>query len=122
MSISDVKLSITESKLVPLSEIVATHSNCDGLAFNLGISSEVMSKIITSSPTVQIRVHGYMKHWFIEEMNKTGTSPNAEILLKAFQKSGFNDAIQEFVRLSQESESSAGTKLEFLLSLNATNR
>jgi hypothetical protein len=42
-----------------------------------------------------------LKYWFF---NQKSGNPNADGLLKALKDIGFTDAIQEYVRISQEPE------------------
>ncbi|CAC5365577.1 CASP8 [Mytilus coruscus] len=105
LSSGDIPLSITESKLVGLSEVIARRDDCTLLASALMIDYDQTSQIMQANPTNVLRVHGFLKHWFIEQKNRLGTSPTADALLKAFEQLGFTDAIEEYVRLSREPES-----------------
>nr|ADB80146.1 caspase-8-like protein [Mytilus californianus] len=105
ISSGEVQLSITESKLVGISEVIARREDWMRLASALMIDYDRISEINRANPTNLLRVHGFLRHWFIEQKNKFGTSPNADGLLNAFRQLGFTDAIEEFVRLSLEPES-----------------
>ncbi|XP_052081129.1 uncharacterized protein LOC127719147 [Mytilus californianus] len=100
----DIPLSITESKLVGVSKVIARRDDCFLLASALMIDSNQTSQIMQANPTNVLRVHGFLKHWFIEQRNRSGTSPTADALLKAFEQLGFTDAIEEYARLSREPE------------------
>ncbi|XP_052067837.1 caspase-1-like [Mytilus californianus] len=99
-----IQLSITESKLVGLSEVIARREDWTQLPSALQIDYDRISQIMQANPTNELIVHGFLKHWFIEQRNKLGTSPSADGLLNAFQQLGFTDAIEEYARLSHESE------------------
>ncbi|VDI58512.1 caspase 8 [Mytilus galloprovincialis] len=105
ISSGDIPLSITESKLVELSEVIARRDDCTLLASALMIDYDQTTQIMQANPTNVLRVHGFLKHWFIEQRRRIGTSPTADGLLDAFRKLGFTDAIEEYVRLSREPES-----------------
>ncbi|XP_076089316.1 uncharacterized protein LOC143059664 [Mytilus galloprovincialis] len=105
ISSGDIPLSITESKLVELSEVIARREDCTLLASALMIDYDQTTQIMQANPTNVLRVHGFLKHWFIEQRKRLGTSPSADGLLDAFQRLGFTDAIEEYVRLSREPES-----------------
>ncbi|XP_071148284.1 uncharacterized protein [Mytilus edulis] len=105
ISSGDIPLSITESKLVELSEVIARRDDCTLLASALMIDYDQTTQIMQANPTNVLRVHGFLRHWFIEQRRRIGTSPTADGLLDAFRKLGFTDAIEEYVRLSREPES-----------------
>ncbi|XP_076089199.1 uncharacterized protein LOC143059566 [Mytilus galloprovincialis] len=105
ISSGEIQLSITESKLVGLSEIIARREDWMQLATALMIDYDRIAQIMQANPTNVLRVHGFLRHWFIEQRKRFGTSPSADGLLKAFERLGFRDAIEEYVRLSHEPES-----------------
>ncbi|VDI65598.1 Hypothetical predicted protein [Mytilus galloprovincialis] len=74
------------------------------LARALVIDYDQILQIMQANPTNVLRVHGFLRHWFIEKQNRLGTSPTADDLLNAFQRLGFTDAIAEYERLHCNSE------------------
>ena len=90
--------------MICLSEVIAKHDNWILLHEALHVSMERLQTIRQTNPTPQLQVHALLKHWFFNQRSVNGIGPSAEGLLEALREKGFTDAIQEYIRLSQEPE------------------
>lgn len=114
----EVSLSLTEGKLTQLSEVIARHEDWKLLATALGVEMEKLMEIMKMNPTTMMMVHGLLRHWYFMMKNRNGISPSAEGLLDALRSIGFSDVVEEYYRLSQESEMETEAESENLVAVS----